>query len=125
MKKHFIFLSLYDKEGNVIETVISDANGKYKFTERHIAELSYIKIEKEGYLTSEISLNPEKLTNKNAKLDLTPIAVALNVSRGISSARLSYKGYGESELINRCTNGVKCSEEEHQLNRRSTFTIRN
>ncbi len=47
------------------------------------------------------------------------------VSKGISRDRLSAKGYGESRLINECSNGVSCSEEKHQLNRRSMFIIQN
>ena len=46
------------------------------------------------------------------------------VSKGIDRNRLSAKGYGESQLINNCSNGVNCSEEEHQLNRRSMFIIK-
>ncbi len=42
---------------------------------------------------------------------------------GISSSRLTGRGYGETQLLNRCSNGVKCSKEEHQLNRRSEFII--
>lgn len=41
----------------------------------------------------------------------------------IDAARLSGRGYGESELLNGCSNGVPCSIEEHQLNRRSEFII--
>lgn len=47
------------------------------------------------------------------------------VSKGISRDRLSAKGYGESRLINECSNGVPCSEVKHQLNRRSMFIIQN
>jgi outer membrane protein OmpA-like peptidoglycan-associated protein/tetratricopeptide (TPR) repeat protein len=46
------------------------------------------------------------------------------VSKGIDRNRLSAKGYGESQLINNCSNGVNCSGEEHQLNRRSMFIIK-
>lgn len=45
------------------------------------------------------------------------------VSKGIDSSRLKSEGLGESELINNCSNGVKCSEAEHQKNRRSEFII--
>lgn len=41
----------------------------------------------------------------------------------IDPKRLSGKGYGESELLNKCSNGVKCTKEEHELNRRSEFII--
>jgi len=45
------------------------------------------------------------------------------IDKGISPERLTAKGYGETRLLNECGNGVKCSEEQHQLNRRSVFTI--
>lgn len=46
------------------------------------------------------------------------------VSQGIDASRIeSAKGYGETRLINKCKNGVKCTEEEHLLNRRSDFII--
>lgn len=46
------------------------------------------------------------------------------ISQNIDPARIeSAIGYGESRLINKCKNGVKCTEEEHLLNRRSDFII--
>ena len=46
------------------------------------------------------------------------------LSKGIEASRVeSVKGYGETRLRNRCSNGVECSEEEHLLNRRSDFII--
>ena len=47
------------------------------------------------------------------------------IQRGIAPTRLSAVGYGESQLINRCADGVPCTEAEHQLNRRSMFIIEN
>ena len=47
------------------------------------------------------------------------------IDQGISKERLSAKGYGETRLINECSDGVYCSEEAHQLNRRSMFIIQN
>ncbi|MCK0192861.1 OmpA family protein [Arenibacter sp. F20364] len=49
--------------------------------------------------------------------------VAYMVSKGISSDRLQGEGFGETRLVNRCVNGVRCSKAEHQLNRRSEFLI--
>ena len=43
--------------------------------------------------------------------------------KGINTSRLKSKGYGESKLMNKCRDGVECTEEEHQLNRRTEFTI--
>ena len=46
------------------------------------------------------------------------------LSRNIAPERIeSAIGYGESQLLNECSNGVKCSREKHQKNRRSYFYI--
>ena len=45
------------------------------------------------------------------------------VSRGIESSRLEPRGYGENQIRNRCTNGVACTETEHQFNRRTEVKI--
>ena len=45
------------------------------------------------------------------------------IEQKIDPARLAAKGYGETKLLNRCKDGVKCSEEEHQVNRRTEFRI--
>lgn len=47
------------------------------------------------------------------------------ISQGISPDRISGKGYGETQLTNKCSNGVRCTSEEHQLNRRTEFVIVN
>lgn len=50
-------------------------------------------------------------------------AVKYITDHGIAKDRITAHGYGESRLVNRCTNGVKCSEEEHQANRRTEFKV--
>jgi outer membrane protein OmpA-like peptidoglycan-associated protein len=50
-------------------------------------------------------------------------AVDYIVNNGIGRNRIIAKGYGESQLINRCKNGVECTDEEHRQNRRTEFTI--
>lgn len=45
------------------------------------------------------------------------------ISKGIAKERLQGEGYGELQLINKCANGIKCSANEHELNRRSEFII--
>jgi outer membrane protein OmpA-like peptidoglycan-associated protein len=60
----------------------------------------------------------EKLSDRRAKA-----TVEWLIKNGITSDRLTGKGYGESQLVNKCADGVKCTEEEHQVNRRSEFII--
>jgi len=45
------------------------------------------------------------------------------ISKGIAKERLQGEGFGETKLINKCSNGVKCSAVDHELNRRSEFII--
>jgi outer membrane protein OmpA-like peptidoglycan-associated protein len=47
------------------------------------------------------------------------------ISQGIDPNRIFAKGYGEEKLLNHCVDGVKCTEEQHQQNRRTEFTIIN
>lgn len=45
------------------------------------------------------------------------------IQKGISEDRLTAKGYGETQLVNKCADGVKCTEKQHMQNRRSEFII--
>jgi outer membrane protein OmpA-like peptidoglycan-associated protein len=58
------------------------------------------------------------LSDKRAKS-----TVAYIIGQGIDSSRISGAGYGETQLVNDCGNDAKCSEEAHQLNRRSEFIV--
>lgn len=62
----------------------------------------------------------ELLSERRAKSTLD-----FMVKNGIERKRLTAKGYGETQLVNDCSDGVPCSEEEHQKNRRSEFIIVN
>jgi outer membrane protein OmpA-like peptidoglycan-associated protein len=192
-------VSLYDKQFNLIETTLSDENGKYTFNV-DCGSTYNIRAEKQDYLTKEsnvsisaengktdfpIALEPiEKKAKvgddlakflditviyfdldksnirRDAALELEKVLDVLNqnpnlkidirshtdsrqthkynealsnrrakstqnwlIRNGIDATRLSSKGYGETQLVNKCADGVKCSEEEHQLNRRSEFII--
>jgi len=60
-----------------------------------------------------------KLSDRRAKSTYNYI-----ISKGIDAKRIpKYEGFGESQLVNKCSNGVKCTKEEHQLNRRTEFII--
>jgi tetratricopeptide (TPR) repeat protein/outer membrane protein OmpA-like peptidoglycan-associated protein len=45
------------------------------------------------------------------------------ISKGIEKKRLTAKGFGETQLTNKCANGVDCSDEEHRQNRRTVFKL--
>jgi len=59
------------------------------------------------------------LSNRRAKSTYDYI-----ISNGIEVSRITeYEGFGETQLVNKCSNDVKCTEAEHQLNRRTEFII--
>lgn len=59
------------------------------------------------------------LSNRRAKSTYDYI-----ISKGIDPLRIpKYEGFGETQLVNKCSNDVKCSKEEHQMNRRTEFVI--
>lgn len=59
-----------------------------------------------------------QLSDKRAKATM-----AWLIKNGIDTKRLTGKGYGETQLVNHCADGVKCTGAEHQANRRSEFII--
>jgi len=78
-----------------------------------------LKIELGGHTDSRgsDSYNME-LSKKRAKA-----VVDYLTGKGISADRLKWEGYGETQLVNNCSNGVKCTDEEHQANRRTEFKV--
>ena len=50
-------------------------------------------------------------------------ATAHVVSKGIDQSRIQAKGYGETQLVNECENGVNCDAGKHQQNRRTEFKV--
>lgn len=49
--------------------------------------------------------------------------VAYLVAKGVDKNRVAARGYGETVLLNRCANGVTCTDTEHQANRRTEFKV--
>ena len=60
----------------------------------------------------------KRLSKRRAKATVKYI-----VSKGIDTKRISAKGYGETTLVNNCSEGVECTDEQHQANRRTEFII--
>ncbi|HEY4799201.1 MAG TPA: OmpA family protein, partial [Bacteroidia bacterium] len=51
-------------------------------------------------------------------------AVDYIVSKGIDKKRINAIGKGETQLVNKCKDGVDCTEEEHAQNRRTEFKVK-
>lgn len=61
--------------------------------------------------------------NKTLSQNRADAAVDYLVQQGIDKSRLKAFGYGESRLLNKCSDGVDCTEEEHQVNRRTEMKV--
>ncbi len=101
---------------------------KYDIREDAKPELNnLVRIMKENSITVELgshtdSRGSDKYNNQLSQ-KRAESAVRYIVQQGIETSRITAKGYGETKLLNRCGNGVPCSDEEHQANRRTEFKV--
>jgi len=111
-----------------LSTIYFDLN-KYNIRPDAEIEIQKVIVAMEKYPSLKIKVNSHTdsrgvdaynlwLSQKRAQS-----TVDYMMSKGISSERLKGEGFGETRLVNNCANGVQCSEEQHQLNRRSEFII--
>ncbi len=111
-----------------LSTIYFDLN---KFNIRPDAEIEIQKVivAMEKYPSLKIKVNSHTDSRGNDAYNLwlskkrAASTVAYMISKGISADRLQGEGYGETRLVNDCSNGIPCSKEKHQLNRRSEFII--
>lgn len=61
--------------------------------------------------------------NQSMSAKRAKAAVDYIVSQGVDSSRIVGKGYGETKILNKCKNDVKCSELQHQQNRRTEVKV--
>ncbi|MCB0663985.1 MAG: OmpA family protein, partial [Saprospiraceae bacterium] len=75
----------------------------------------------------ELSSHTDARGNDDYNQDLSQrranSAKAWLVANGIADERIVPKGYGETQILNECVNGVTCTDEEHRFNRRTEFKI--
>ncbi|MFZ1558640.1 MAG: OmpA family protein [Saprospiraceae bacterium] len=92
-------------------------------------DLEYLKTLMDKYpdmvieLSSHTDSRGDNEYNKKLSQRRANSTKAWLVEEGVEAARIKAVGYGETKLLNKCKDKVKCSEEEHQLNRRSEFKI--
>jgi len=75
----------------------------------------------------EISSHTDSRGDDASNLDLSQrraqSVVDYLIAKGIDPSRLISKGYGETMLVNHCSNGVTCTEAQHRMNRRTEFRV--
>ena len=98
---------------------------------RQDAEVELAKILEvmKQYPTMEIDVrshtDSRQTANYNLVLSDKRVKSTINwlIENGIDAKRLTGRGYGESKLLNECSDEIPCTEEAHQANRRSEFII--
>lgn len=102
-------------DANIRPDAVKDLNGLISI----MKQIPEIQIELASHTDSRGSSQYNKALSQRRANN----AIKFLTDTGIKRNRLKGIGYGESNLKNGCTDGVKCSEYEHQLNRRTEFRI--
>ncbi|MFI1744093.1 OmpA family protein [Thalassobellus sediminis] len=62
--------------------------------------------------------------NKKLSIERAVATYKYLINKGVSPDRITgYNGYGEQNLVNGCNGTIKCTEKQHQLNRRTQFIV--
>ena len=115
-------------------TIIQIPNVYFDFDKASIKEESYKILDN---VVSYLNDNPEIKVELSAHTDSrgsdsynirlsqkrANSIVKYLVEKGINPKRLKCVGYGETKLLNKCKNRVKCSDEEHEFNRRVEMKV--
>lgn len=86
-----------------------------------LKEQTSLRIEISGHTSSPGS----EADNQQLSQYRTQAIAAYLIYKGIAKDRLDAIGYGESRLLNYCTDGIPCSEEAHKINERVEVRVLN
>lgn len=94
---------------------------------RVIDEKLFNLMEKIPEIRVEINSHTDSRASDDFNMELSErrarAVVDYLASKGIKRSRMEFHGYGETQPVNHCTNGVDCSEELHAKNRRTEFRV--
>jgi len=95
---------------------------------KRLIDQRLLPVLKDG-VTVEIASHTDSRGTKSSNQDLSErraqAVTRYLISKKINASQLVAKGYGENKLVNRCADGVTCTEREHAANRRTEFRIIN
>jgi outer membrane protein OmpA-like peptidoglycan-associated protein len=74
-------------------------------------------------LSSHTDSRGNTMYNKQLSSQRAQSAKMFLVGKGIDQSRIVSIGFGESRIRNNCSDGVKCSEEDHLFNRRTEVLV--
>lgn len=113
---------------SIIENILFETN-KYEITEsaKEILDKIILVLNTNKQLKIGIEAHTDSKGSNEANMSLSEMR-AKTVSNyitnaGIEAKRVKAKGFGETKLLNQCSDGKECSEAEHAKNRRIEFKI--
>ena len=114
--------------GSILDNIFYDLNkSNIRSDAAVVLDKLLITMNENPNLKIELSSHTDSRSSNAYNLALSDrrakAAVEYLVSKGISPDRLAAKGYGETQLVNHCSNGVECSKAEHQENRRTEVKV--
>ena len=121
-----------EEESEMTVTIVENiyyAYGDYSIGEEGKAVLDKAADALTDYpkLMLEISSHTDSQSSAEFNMGLSKkraqTAVDYLVKKGIARSRLKATGYGETRLLNKCEDGVECTDAEHKVNRRTEFKI--
>jgi outer membrane protein OmpA-like peptidoglycan-associated protein len=121
----------YEGKSMTLSNIYYDLN-KAEITSRAAEELDKVAtfLNDNPQISVELSSHTDSRGGADFNLDLSQrrslsAVEYLTSQAGVLASQIVGEGYGETKIINGCTDGVKCSEEEHALNRRTELLIIN
>lgn len=72
-------------------------------------------------IISHTDSNGDSKANDLITLNQSKSILSFLTSKGILKTRIKIIGKGENEIINKCKDGINCSDKEHAVNRRTEF----
>lgn len=122
-------LTAFEKDLKLeIENIFYDY-AKYslrKESEKELDKVAEFLLANDNILV-ELGSHSDSRGNDKSNLDLSQkraeSCVNYLISKGVPAKNIIARGYGETQILNKCGNGVKCTEAEHQVNRRTELRI--
>ncbi len=111
----------------ILENIYYDLDKWFIRADAQPALDKLVNIMKENPVNIELGSHTDSRASEAYNLELSQkraeSAVRYIVLQGVNPLRIKAKGYGETQIVNRCRDGVKCTEAEHQQNRRTEFKV--
>lgn len=115
-KKVFISENLFTSGGN---NLTEDATKKLDIIYNKLNDNKQLQIQ----ITTHTDCKGDAKYNDGLSLKRANVIATYFVKKGIEKNRITTIGKGESEPLNKCVDGVNCTDAELEINRRTEFII--